>query len=85
MRLESYETCALRLLERARHSHLHGSPKRAAELRQEADGLIAQGVEALREAQERLAKLATEASVQAIEDDRYLARVRGDAPAEAGQ
>lgn len=76
MRLESYETCALRLLERARDAHRGGSRKRADELRLEADGLITQGAEALADAQRRLGALATETSVQAIEDDAYLARLR---------
>jgi hypothetical protein len=78
MRLENYEASARRLLERARDTHRGGSRTRATELRLEADGLIAQGAEALRRAQEQIAALATEAAVQAIEDDAYLTRLRRD-------
>lgn len=77
MRLENYASAAIRLLERARDAHRSGARGRAADLRAKADGLIALGAEALIAAQAEIAALATESAVQAIEDDAYLARLRG--------
>lgn len=78
MRLETYRTSALRHLDRARNAHRNGAKGHAARLRAEADGFIAQGCAALQAELEALAALATEGAVQAVEDDAYLARVRGD-------